>query len=120
MAKTSKQPMDLQAASAQFAQVGRHQFQVLLDMPQQLLQSAEEIGEVWNAHAESEGKLVSELMKKLASAKTLPDAMSAYQQCMYGQLEILSRDSQRLFHGAEKLVTRNLNIFSNVSAGPSS
>jgi len=98
---------------AQLTELSRRQFEMLLAVQKHVLETADEIGEAWAEDAGAEGTLLSELLKKLASATTISDAVSAYQECAGRQFELLSQQNRRLFEDAEKAMTRNVKLFSN-------
>jgi len=106
-------PLALPALTTQLTDIGRYQFDMWMKLQKHVLQTAEDFGETWTAHADAEGALVSELMKKLAAVNAFPDAASAYQECASRQLELLSQQNKRLFENTEKTMTRGVKLLSN-------
>jgi len=106
-------PMALPQLATQLTDIGRCQFDVLMNLQKHVLQTAEDFGEAWTAHADAEGALFSELLKKLASATTLPDAATAYRECASRQLELLAQQNRRLFEGTEQAMARSVRLLSN-------
>jgi len=58
----------------------------------------------WLARARSGVTLASELVGKLATARTIPDAAAACQECMNRQMEMFAENSRQMFADSEKLI----------------
>ena len=109
---------DLSSLSHQLTDMGKHQVDAMMRVQSQFLHDAEERNRMWASRAEAEVALASELFTKLASAKTLPDAVSAYQKCFSERLQLLSQDSARIFEDTEKFLANGIRLFSNSRPGP--
>ena len=77
----------------------------------------EEINRAWLTRAQSEVTLASELVGKLATSRSIPDAATACQECMSRQMEMLAEDSRRMLADGEKLMRAGARLFANGSPG---
>lgn len=119
-AGNSATPMDLQSLPLQFAEMGRKQFETMIEAQKQFLEAAEEMNRTWVAHTQLEANLVSDFIGKLASVRSLPDAASACQESMSRQLQVFTDDSRRLLHSGEKFMEAGAQALSNSGAVVSS
>jgi len=103
--------------SHHLADLGKHHLDTLIRAQSQFLRDAEEMNRTWTSRVESEVALISALFTKLASAKTLPDTLSAYQECLSDHLQLLSQDSARIYEGAGKFLASSAHLFSNGRSG---
>jgi hypothetical protein len=58
----------------------------------------------WLARVQSGVTLASELAGKLATARTIPNAAAACQECMNRQMEMFVENSRQMFADSEKLM----------------
>jgi hypothetical protein len=100
---------------AAFGEMGRKQFEAALEIQKELLGTFEEMNRAWLAGAQSEMTLASELVDKLATARTIPDAAAACQECMNRQMEMFAENGRRMFADSEKLMRASTRLFSNGS-----
>ena len=70
----------------------------------------------WLARAQSGVTLASELVGKLATARTIPDAAAACQECMNRQMEMFAENSRQMFAESEKLMRAGARLFTNGSS----
>jgi Phasin protein len=96
-----------------FGEMGKKQ----AEMQKEFLDTLEEINRSWLARAQSGVTLASELVAKLAAARSLPEATSAYQECMTRQMELLAEDGRRIVADSERLMRAGARLFSNGSPG---
>src|SRR6516164_2968477 len=81
---------------AAFGETGRKQFEAALEVQKELLGTLEEMNRAWLARAQSGVALASELVGKLATARTMPDAAAAWQECMNRQMEMFAENSRQM------------------------
>jgi Phasin protein len=96
-----------------FGEMGKKQ----AEMQKEFLDTLEEINRAWLARAQSGVTLASELVGKLAAARSIPEATSAYQECMTRQMELLAEDGRRIVADSERLMRAGARLFSNGSPG---
>jgi hypothetical protein len=92
----------------------------MIELQKQALEYATEISQVWTARAQSESKLVADLMTKLAGARSIPDAASAWQECLQRQIQLNTDDTRRLLEQNEKFMRRSTEMFTSGGATLSS
>jgi Phasin protein len=100
-------------APGAFGEMGKKQ----AEMQKEFLDTLEAINRAWLARAQSGVTLASELVGKLAAARSLPEATSVYQECMTRQMELLAEDGRRIVADSEKLMRAGARLFSNGSPG---
>jgi hypothetical protein len=64
----------------------------------------EEIRDEWLARIKSETDLATQLMEKLRTAGSFPEAMTAYQEWMSRRMERFAQDSRRFWADAQKIM----------------
>ena len=103
-----------------FGETGRKQFEAALEVQSELLGTIEEVNRAWLTRAQSELKLVSEFVGKLATARTVPEATAACQECMNRQMETFAENSREMLAEGEKLIRVGARFFSDGSRALSS
>ncbi len=91
----------------------------MIDLQRQALEYAAELNQVWTARAQSESKLVTDLMTKLAGARSIPDAASAWQECLQRQIQLNAEDTRRLLEQNQKFMRMSAEVFTNGGAAVS-
>jgi hypothetical protein len=81
-------------------------------MQKEFLHTVESANRDWLARAQSEAKLVSDFVRKLTTARSIPDATSACQECAARRFEMFAEDGRRLSTDSQKLVETGMRIFS--------
>lgn len=100
-----------------FGEMGKKQFEAAVEMQKEFLDTMEEINRAWLTRAQSEVTLASELVGKLATSRSIPDAATAYQECMSRQMDMFAEDSRRMLADTEKLMRAGARLLSNGSPG---
>lgn len=88
----------------EFADMGQKTFDTMLGLQQGFLSAVQNINRQWIALINAEATLASELFTKLAAAKSIPDAVSACQDCGFRQMEILAEQSRGLMATSERIL----------------
>jgi hypothetical protein len=81
------------------------QTNALIDMQRKFLGACEEMGRAWLARVKSETELWSDLANEIQGARSIPDALSAYQQGMARRLQMAVDDGRRLAEDSQHLVS---------------
>jgi Phasin protein len=81
----------------------REQTEAMTDLQKNLLATCEEIGEEWASRLQYEAGLWSELMGKLAAARSAPDFVGAYSDCLSRRLRMVGDDSQRVVEHYQRM-----------------
>ncbi|WP_068012802.1 phasin family protein [Rhodoplanes sp. Z2-YC6860] len=71
------------------------------------------VGQHWVDAAQAQLNVTAELMSHLASAHTLPDFVTAYQECAAKRLALASEESRRLLDDCQRCMTAATKSFSN-------
>jgi hypothetical protein len=90
---------------------GKEQTEAMLGMQKELLNSYEQASRAWLARVKSEVDLWSALATKLMNIRSVPEALSAYQECVAQRMQMAAEDGQRLIEDSQKLMqqmTRSL------------
>ena len=72
------------------------QFEAFAQAQSELTRKATEINQYWIGRGQSEAGLASELTSKLATAHSIPDAMTAWQEWSLHRLERMAEDGKHL------------------------
>jgi len=88
-----------------FSKFGEAQAEATLAMQKELIDTYEEISRAWLARLKSEADLWSELVTKMSSVRTLPDALGAYQQCVAQRMQLVADDGRRLVEDSQKIMS---------------
>jgi len=107
----------LWCAPASFGDMGKKQVDATVEMQKEFFGTLEQISRAWLARAQSEAGLASDLVGKLATARSIPDAASAYQECMTRQMEMIAEDYRRMIADGERLMRAGIQAFNNGSSG---
>ena len=102
--------------SGQFNQWGMHSapfIDSMVDLQKQMLEYAVEMNQVWTTRVQSESVLVTDLVAKLAAARSVPDAATAWQSCMQRQMQLNAEDARRLLDHNERFMRVGAEIFAN-------
>ena len=81
-------------------------FDTMMGLQKGILGAVQNINQLWIAGINAEATLASELFTKLAVAKSIPDAVSACQDCGSRQMELLAEQSRGLMAASERIVPR--------------
>jgi hypothetical protein len=98
------------AATSSF-KLGKEQTEAMLSVQKELLDSYEQASRAWLARVKSEVDLWSALAAKLSTTRSVPEALSAYQECVAQRMQMAAEDGQRLLEDCQKItqhLTRSL------------
>jgi hypothetical protein len=76
----------------------------MLTVQKDLLDTYEEISRAWLARVKSEADLWSELASKVSGARSVPDALGAYQQSVAQRMQMAADDGRRVFDDSQKIM----------------
>ena len=92
-----------QTLSQQFAEMGQRNIETMMGMQKGYLDALQKINQQWISGVNAETALTAELLTKLASAKSIPDAAIACQSCANRQFEILAENGRQFMAASAKL-----------------
>jgi hypothetical protein len=103
------------AANAAFGETGARTAAAGLRVQTEMLGLLSEIGQEWFARATSEAELAFKLPNKLTSARTVPDAISAYQEWFGEWMNMRGEDSRRLISDGQRIVETGVRCFAGAA-----
>jgi hypothetical protein len=103
--------------SSRMADIGASNFNVGLRMQTEMFDTLQTIGNQWLERRTHEAELALNLPNRLAGARTLPDAVAAYQEWLSEWLAMCNEDGRRFVSDGQKLVATGMRCFTNVSPG---
>jgi hypothetical protein len=92
----------------------------MIDLQKQALEYAAELNQIWTAQAQSESKLFTDLMTRLAGARSIPDAATAWQECLQRQIQLNAEHTRRLLEQNERFMRVSAEVLTNGGAAISS
>jgi hypothetical protein len=101
--------------SSRMADIGASNFNVGLRMQTEMFDTLKTIGNQWLERRTHEAELALNLPNRLAGARTLPDAVAAYQEWLSEWLAMCNEDGRRFVSDGQKIVATGMRCFTNVS-----
>jgi hypothetical protein len=115
----AERPRERGAAAAAtvppFGEVGERSVNAGLRMQHEMADVFSEISREWFARATSKAELAMKLPTKLTSARSVPDALSAYQQWLGEWMTIVNEDSRRFVSDSQKIMDAGARCFAATS-----
>ena len=81
------------------------------------LDSLQEVSHQWLDRIQAETSLASELASKLATARSMPDAMAAYQEWGSRRFEMMAEDTKHLWDDTQKFVQASARLLQSQTGG---
>jgi hypothetical protein len=103
--------------SSRMADIGASNFNVGLRMQTEMFDTLKTIGNQWLERRTHEAELALNLPNRLAGARTLPDAVAAYQEWLSEWLAMCNEDGRRFVSDGQKIVATGVRCFTSVSPG---
>jgi hypothetical protein len=85
-------------------ELGEAQTEAMLAMHRELLGAYEQISRAWLERVKTEADLWSELANKISGARSVPDALDAYRECVAQRMQMAADDGRRLFDDTQKMM----------------
>jgi hypothetical protein len=104
--------------SAAFGDVGAPNVTAGLRLQKELLGLLSDMGQDWFARAAAEAQLALRLPDRLTAARSVPDAVTAYQEWFGEWVNRCSEDSQRLLSDGQKIVVTGTRCFTGRQSAP--
>ena len=105
--------MPLNLAPAELSELLQKQFAVILEMQQELCERIAAANRDWSIRAKTEADLASELTAKVTAARSLPEAMTAYQEWASRRVALITDDSRRILADGQKFIERGARLLSD-------
>jgi hypothetical protein len=106
------------AMSSKFGEAGARSVANGLRVQAEMLGLLSEIGQEWFARATSEAELAFKLPNKLTAARSVPDAISAYQEWLGEWMSMRGEDSRRLITDSQRIVESGVRCFAGTTSAP--
>ena len=103
--------------SSRMADIGANSFNAGMRMQTEMFDTLQTIGHQWLERKTHEAELAFNLPNRLAGARSLPDAMSAYQEWLSELLAMCNEDGRRFVSDGQKIVATGVRCFTNISPG---
>lgn len=97
----------------EMAEMGKKRIENFVDAQRELLNQLQETNRQWLDRMQSEAKVASDFANKVMGARSIPDAMSAYQEWANRQLEMTAEDAKRLFADSQKFIEAGTRLLSS-------
>lgn len=98
---------------AGLAELGQKRVEAMMEAQKGLFDEIQDISQHLLDRAKSEGDLAGELVNKLTAARSVPEALSAWQQWGSRRMEIAAEDTQWALSNSFKLMETGTRLFSN-------
>jgi hypothetical protein len=93
-----------QQMPAELLKLGESQAEAMAAMQKELLGTYEQISRAWLERVKAEADLWSELAGKISGARSVPDALEAYRDCVAQRMQMAADDGRKLFDDAQKMM----------------
>ncbi len=87
-----------------FSAFGTKRVEEYLNAQAGLVKMFEGMNREWADRVQSEANLASEFAAKLMAARSMPDALAAYQEWISQRLELMAEDSKHVLANTQKLM----------------
>ena len=99
----------------EFAKLGKKRIEEFVNTQKELVEKLQEMNRQWFDRAQVEANLASELASKLTAARSIPDAMAAYQEWASRRFEIMAEDGKHLLADIQKFMEAATHLLPNGS-----
>ena len=106
-------PLPFDLMSSEFAAMGKERIEDFVNAQAELFENLQESSKQWLDRVKSETDLASELASKLTAARSIPDALTAYQQWTKRRFEMMAEDSKHLLADTQRLMETGARFLSN-------
>jgi hypothetical protein len=101
----------------EMAEMGKKRVENFVDAQRELLNQLQERNRRWFDRMQSEAKVASDFANKVMGARSVPEAMTAYQEWANRQLEMTAEDAKRLFTDGQKFIEASTRLLSSEVSG---
>jgi hypothetical protein len=103
------------AMNAPFGEIGARSMTAGLRLQKEMLDLLSQMSREWFERAASETELAMRLPNKLTSARSVPDAFSAYQQWLNEWMGMFGEDNRRLISDGRKFLDAGVRCFAETA-----
>ncbi len=105
------------ASAEQIGKANKHMLDLLFGAQQVLLEEIVFLADEWFDRARTETHLFAEFVSKLASAHSVNNMRTMYEECGQHQIDFIRRDCERLFKHSRRMIDRVSNLIGEPSNG---
>jgi hypothetical protein len=99
--------------TAEFAVIGKKYMEEFAKVQTEIFDQVRAANQQWMERLQHQTKLASKVAAQLATAHSIPEAMSIYREWTSQQLQIMANDGKHLFEDAQKLIGVSARLLSN-------
>ena len=99
----------------EFAEMGKKRADEFVKTQTEFLEKLQEMNRQWFDRAQSEASSASEFTSKLTAARSIPEAMAAYQEWASRRFEMMAEDGKHLFADAQKFMEAATRLLPNAT-----
>ncbi len=92
--------------------MGKKQIDEFVKMQTELLGRLQETNRQWFDRAKSEADLASEFVGKLSAARSIPEAMTTFQEWSSRRFEMMAEDGKHLLEDSQKFMETGAHLLS--------
>ena len=100
-------------APAEFAASAMKRFEEFAKAYTEQFDNFQETNRQWLDRVQAEANLASESVSKLTAARSIPDAMTAYQEWSSRRLEMMAEDTKHIMDNTQKFVQTSARLLAN-------
>jgi hypothetical protein len=104
--------------SSPFGEIGTRSIISGLRLQKEMLGVLSDIGQQWFSRATSEAELALKLPNKLTAARSMPDALSAYQEWLGEWMSMFGEDSRRFMSDSRRIIDAGVRCFADKTTAP--
>ena len=101
----------------EMAEMGKKRVEDFVDAQRELLNKLQETNRPWFDRVQSEAKITSDCASKVIAARSIPEAMTAWQEWANRQLEMTAEDAKHLVADSQKFMEASTRLLSSGLSG---
>lgn len=109
----TKKQNDIEGGISELAALGKRRIGDFVNLQTEVLDRLHESQQQWFDRAQSEADLASEFSSKLASLRSFPDVVAAYQEWNKRRFEMMAEDGKQTLANIHKLMEAGAHLFSD-------
>jgi predicted nucleic acid-binding Zn-ribbon protein len=94
------------AGAESMLNLGREQTEATFKIQKDVLEAYEEASRAWLARVQSEVELWSQLAAKMTATRSIPEALSAYQETVAQRMQMAAEDGKRLSDDCREMMEK--------------
>ena len=94
------------AGAESLLKLGREQTEATFKIQKDVLEAYEEASRAWLARVQSEVELWTQLAAKVTTTRSIPEALSAYQESVAQRMQMAAEDGKRLSDDCQQIMAK--------------